>query len=51
LPIRIKKIGDKYHVLYETVKKLGVFNSEQEALDYVKDVKEASRAKVEKWHG
>jgi len=51
LPIKIRKIGDKYHVLYETVKKLGVFDNEQDALEYVEEIKKAAKAKKEKSDG
>jgi len=48
LPLKVRKVGSKYHVIFETSKRLGVFESEKLALEYIEEVKEKIKAKKEK---
>jgi hypothetical protein len=48
MPIKVKKIGNRYHVVFETTKKLGEFDSEDVALKYVKEVRRLAKSKHQK---
>ena len=48
MPLKVRKVGSKYHVIFETSKRLGVFESEKLALEYIEEVKEQIKAKKEK---
>jgi hypothetical protein len=48
LPLRVRKVGSKYHVIFVTSKRLGVFESEELALEYIKEVKDKVKARKEK---
>ena len=48
MPLKVRKVGSKYHVIFETSKRLGVFESEKLALEYIEEVKEKIKAKARK---
>lgn len=48
MPLKIRKVGSKYHVIFETSKRLGVFESEEMALEYIEEVKEKIKVKARK---
>lgn len=48
MPLKVRKVGKKYHVIFETSKRLGVFESEELALGYIEEIKEKVKARKEK---
>lgn len=48
MPLKVRKVGSKYHVVFETRKRIGVFGSEKEALEYIEEVNEKVKARKEK---
>jgi hypothetical protein len=45
MPIKVRKVGNRYRVIYETVKRLGDFDSLDEAWEYVQTLKQAVKDK------